>query len=72
MRFLIQPELSVAIYHVIDLLLAQDMLGLQNHDEFHSEKENVDEDILTMGRDLATVEIDIMDTLNVNNSPKVT
>ena len=59
------------IPHVIDLLLAQDMLGLQKHGEFRSEKENVDEDILTMGRGLATVEIDIMAPLDVNKSPKV-
>ena len=69
--FLFQPELSDAIYHVIDLLLAQDMLGLQKHGEFRSEKENVDEDILTMGRGLATVEIDIMAPLDANKSPKV-
>ena len=33
---------------------AQDMLGLKKHGEFRSEKENVDEDILTMGYEYAS------------------
>jgi lactoylglutathione lyase len=47
------------------------MLGLHKHGEFRSEKENVDEDILTLGRGLATVEIDIMSPIDVHKSPKV-
>ena len=47
------------------------MLGLHKHGEFRSEKENVDEDILTLGRGLATVEIDIMSPIDINKSPKV-
>ena len=49
----------------------QDMLGLQKHGEFRSEKENVDEDILVMGRGLAVVEVDIMAPIDVAKSPKV-
>merc|ERR1712216_755711 len=49
----------------------QDMLGLEKQGEFRSEKENVDEDILTLGRGLATVEVDIMAPLDVTKSPKV-
>jgi hypothetical protein len=47
------------------------MLGLEKHGEFRSEKENVDEDILTMGRGIGKVEIDIMAPIDVNKSPKV-
>ena len=49
----------------------QDMLGLEKQGEFRSEKENVDEDILTLGRGLTTVEVDIMAPLDVTKSPKV-
>lgn len=49
----------------------QDLLGLHKHGEFRSEKENVDEDILVMGRGLATVEVDIMAPLDIAKSPKV-
>ena len=47
------------------------MLGLQKHGEFRSEKENVDEDILVMGRGLASVEVDIMAPIDIAKSPKV-
>ncbi len=36
-----------------------------------SEKENVDEDILKCGTGAATVEIDLMQPLDINKSPKV-
>jgi len=51
--------------------VCQDMLGLRKHGEFRSEKENVDEDILVMGRGLAEVEVDIMAPIDVTKSPKV-
>ena len=47
------------------------MLGLHKHSEFRSEKENVDEDILVMGRGLGIVEVDIMAPVDVTKSPKV-
>lgn len=51
--------------------LPQDMLGLHKHSEFRSETENVDEDILVMGRGLGIVEVDIMAPVDVSKSPKV-
>ena len=48
-----------------------DMLGLEKTGEYKSEKENVDEDILTTGTGLAAVEIDLMQPLDVNARPKV-
>ena len=48
------------------------MFGLKKHGDFKSEKENVDEDILKIGKGvLGTVEIDIMAPLDINKSPKV-
>ena len=39
---------------------------------FKSEKENVDEDVLTMGKGvLGTVEVDLMTPLDPEKSPKV-
>lgn len=47
-------------------------LGLTKVKSFVSEKENVDEDVLTVGRGLlGTVEIDLMAPLNPDKSPKV-
>ncbi|EKX52581.1 hypothetical protein GUITHDRAFT_133641 [Guillardia theta CCMP2712] len=50
----------------------QGMFGLKKHGDFKSEKENVNEDILKIGKGvLGTVEIDIMAPLDINKSPKV-
>ena len=49
----------------------QDMLGLEKHGEFRSDKENVDEDILILGRGHGRVEIDLMAPIDVTKSPKV-
>lgn len=48
-----------------------DTLGLQNIGSFRSEKENVDEDILQMGKGLYAVEVDIMEPVDPNKSPRV-
>jgi lactoylglutathione lyase len=44
-----------------------DLFGIPSTGTFRSEKENVDEDILT----LAGVEIDLMEPINAENKPKV-
>lgn len=47
-------------------------MGLKKVHEFKSEKENVDEDVLTIGRGvLGTIEIDLMAPLDPEKSPKV-
>ena len=48
-----------------------DLLGAKQIGTFKSEKENVDEDILSLGRGLGKVEIDIMQPLDPEKSPKV-
>ncbi|MDF3818689.1 VOC family protein [Leptospira sp. 96542] len=48
-----------------------DIMGLEKKSEFKSEKENVDEDILSMGKGALAVEIDIMQPIDPNKSPKV-
>lgn len=48
-----------------------DLFGLQKVNEFKSEKENVDEDILRIGKGSHSIEIDIMQPLDSEKSPKV-
>lgn len=48
-----------------------DMFGLEKINEFKSEKENVDEDILRIGKGSYAIEIDIMQPLDSEKSPKV-
>jgi lactoylglutathione lyase len=48
-----------------------DVFGLEKKGDFKSEKENVDEDILACGRGPFAVEIDIMQPLDAEKSPKV-
>jgi len=49
-----------------------DLLGVERVGTYRAEKENVDEDILKVGRGLlGTVEIDIMQPLNPEVAPKV-
>ena len=48
-----------------------DMLGLSVTGTFRSEKENVDEDILTMGSGPFKVEVDLMQPLDVDKKPRV-
>ncbi len=48
-----------------------DILGLENTGSYRSEKENVDEDILKMGKGAYAVEVDIMEPVDPNKSPKV-
>ena len=48
-----------------------DTLGLIPHGSYKSEKENVDEDIVTMGAGAFTVEVDLMQPLDPDARPKV-
>ena len=48
-----------------------DMLGLTQTGTFQSERENVDEDILAMGKDAFKVEVDIMQPLDIDKKPAV-
>ena len=48
-----------------------DMLGLEVTGTFRSERENVDEDILVCGAGAAKVEIDLMEPIDPDKSPKV-
>ena len=48
-----------------------DMFGLSVTGTFRSEKENVDEDILTMGSGPFKVEVDLMQPLDVDKKPRV-
>lgn len=48
-----------------------DIMGLTRTNTFKSEKENVDEDILRIGNGPYAVEVDIMQPLDINKSPKV-
>ena len=48
-----------------------DMLGLEQTGTFQSERENVDEDILSMGRGAMKVEVDIMQPLDLEKKPAV-
>jgi lactoylglutathione lyase len=51
--------------------LWQDCLGLERVGEFSSETENVQEDILRLGAGPLAVELDLMQPLNAEASPKV-
>lgn len=48
-----------------------DMLGLEQTGTFQSERENVDEDILAMGKGAMKVEVDIMQPLDIDKKPAV-
>lgn len=48
-----------------------DMLGLEQTGTFRSERENVDEDILSMGRGARAVEVDLMQPLDPDKKPAV-
>ena len=48
-----------------------DMLGLEQTGTFQSERENVDEDILSMGHGAMKVEVDIMQPLDLDKKPAV-
>ena len=48
-----------------------DLLGLEAIGSFRSERENVDEDILVCGAGVAKVEIDLMEPIDPERSPKV-
>ena len=48
-----------------------DMLGLEQTGTFQSERENVDEDILAMGKGATKVEVDIMQPMDIDKKPAV-
>jgi lactoylglutathione lyase len=48
-----------------------DLLGLEPHGTFQSEKENVDEDILRLGTGPLAVEVDVMQPLDPEKKPRV-
>jgi lactoylglutathione lyase len=48
-----------------------DLLGVPQTGQFRSERENVDEDILTLGEGAAAVEIDLMQPLDPDKKPAV-
>lgn len=48
-----------------------DLLGLTLHGNYRSERENVDEDIASLGRGVARVEVDLMEPVDPAKSPKV-
>ena len=48
-----------------------DLLGLTPQGNFVSERENVDEDICTLGRGAAQVEVDLMQPLDPDKKPAV-
>ena len=48
-----------------------DILGLEKVSTFQSESENVDEDILRLGKGIHAVEVDIMQPLDPEKRPKV-
>ncbi len=48
-----------------------DMLGLEQTGTFQSERENVDEDILAMGKGAMKVEVDIMQPMHIEKKPAV-
>lgn len=48
-----------------------DLFGLEKVNEYKSEKENVDEDILRIGEGAHAIEIDIMQPLDPDKSPRV-
>jgi lactoylglutathione lyase len=48
-----------------------DVLGLSRVGEFRSERENVDEDILVLGRGPLRVEVDLMQPIDVEARPRV-
>jgi lactoylglutathione lyase len=48
-----------------------DVMGLQKTGSFQSERENVDEDILRIGKGPYAVEVDIMQPLDIEKKPRV-
>jgi len=48
-----------------------DILGMEKVSTFQSESENVDEDILRLGKGIHAVEVDIMQPLDPEKRPKV-
>jgi len=49
----------------------ENLLGIEKIGTYQSNKENVDEDILKLGKGLNSIEIDLMQPINPDVSPKV-
>lgn len=49
----------------------EDIMGLHNTGSFKSEEENVDEDILRMGKGPFAIEVDIMQPVDIGKKPTV-
>ena len=65
-------QLAIGAERKADLrALWVDLLGLEAVGTFRSERENVDEDILVCGAGAARVEIDLMEPIDPERSPKV-
>lgn len=48
-----------------------ELLGLQAHGNFRSERENVDEDIARLGRGPLSIEVDLMQPIDPTRAPRV-
>jgi len=48
-----------------------DIMGLEKKGSFRSERENVDEDILQIGTGRRAIELDIMQPVDIDKSPRV-
>lgn len=48
-----------------------DLMGLEVKSTFKSESENVNEDILSIGKGATAVEVDIMEPIDIDKKPKV-
>ena len=71
-RVLGVQQLAIGAERKADLRrLWVDLLGLEPVGSFRSERENVDEDILVCGAGPARVEIDLMEPIDPERSPKV-
>ena len=71
-RVLGVQQLAIGAERKADLrALWVDLLGLEAVGSFRSERENVDEDILVCGAGPARVEIDLMEPIDPERSPKV-
>lgn len=65
---------QVAIGHADKAVLRAlwvDLLGAEIASSYRSERENVDEDILSLGRGASAVEVDLMQPIDAARSPRV-
>ena len=48
-----------------------DLMGLEKVSSYRSENENVDEDVLKIGRGVHAVEVDVMQPIDIDKKPRV-